>query len=133
LCKTCGAVTLPEITHKDRIMIEKRDFYINGTWIAPAQPRDCQVIDPATEEAVAVISLGGQADTDAAVAAAKAAFPAWAALTPQERAGYCAGILDQYRKREGEMAEAIRAEMGAPIGELGCLAAGAVSEGHFDG
>ncbi len=96
-------------------MIEKRDFYINGTWIAPAQPRDCQVIDPATEEAVAVISLGGQADTDAAVAAAKAAFPAWAALTPQERAGYCAGILDQYRKREDEMAEAIRAEMGAPI------------------
>ena len=96
-------------------MIEKRDFYINGAWVAPAQARDCEVIDPAIEEAVAVISLGDQADTDAAVAAAKAALPGWAALMPQQRAEYCAGILDQYRKREGEMAEAIRAEMGAPI------------------
>ncbi len=96
-------------------MIEKRDFYINGDWVAPAAARDCEVIDPSTEEACAVISLGDQADTDKAVAAAKAAFPAWAALTPQKRADYCAGILDQYRKRKDEMAEAIRIEMGAPI------------------
>ncbi|SEN60033.1 aldehyde dehydrogenase (NAD+) [Loktanella fryxellensis] len=96
-------------------MMDKRNFYIGGGWVAPAAARDCDVIDPATEEACAVISLGDQADTDRAVAAAKAAFPAWAALTPQDRAGYCAGILDQYRRREGEMAEAIRAEMGAPI------------------
>jgi aldehyde dehydrogenase (NAD+) len=101
--------------HEDPTMIEKRDFYINGTWVAPVQPRDCEVIDPATEEVCAVISLGDQADTDAAVAAANAAFPAWAALTPKKRAEYCAGILEQYRKREDEMAEAIRAEMGAPI------------------
>ena len=66
-------------------MIEKRDFYINGRWVAPATPRDCPVIDPSTEEVCAVISLGGQADTDAAVAAAKAAFPAWAATPPAER------------------------------------------------
>ena len=96
-------------------MIEKRDFYIDGAWVAPAAARDCDVIDPATEEVCAVISLGDQMDTDRAVAAAKAAFPAWAALSPETRAAYCAGILDQYRKREGEMAEAIRAEMGAPI------------------
>lgn len=96
-------------------MIEKRDFYIDGAWVAPATARDCDVIDPSTEETCAVISLGDQADTDRAVAAAKTAFPAWAALSPEERAAYCAGILDQYRKREGEMAEAIRAEMGAPI------------------
>ena len=50
-------------------MIEKRNFYINGQWVAPAQPNDFQVIDPSTEEPCAVISLGGQADTDAAVAA----------------------------------------------------------------
>ena len=58
-------------------MLERRDFYINGAWVAPAAPRDCAVIDPSTEEACAIISLGDQADTDAAVAAAKAAFPAW--------------------------------------------------------
>ena len=58
-------------------MIEKRQFYINGQWVKPVEGRDHMVINPSTEEAAAVISLGGKADTDAAVAAAKAAFPAW--------------------------------------------------------
>ena len=47
-------------------MIEKRDFYIDGQWRAPAAARDCTVIDPSTEETCAVISLGDRADTDAA-------------------------------------------------------------------
>jgi len=96
-------------------MIEKREFYINGTWIAPATARDCDVIDPSTEDVCAVISLGDQADTDAAVAAAKAAFPAWAATDPQVRLGHVKGILEQYEKRADEMAQAISIEMGAPI------------------
>lgn len=96
-------------------MIEKREFYINGQWVAPAKARDCDVIDPSTEDACAVISLGDQADTDAAVAAAKAAFPAWAATDPQIRLGYVKGILEQYEKRADEMAQAISIEMGAPI------------------
>ena len=66
-------------------MIEKKDFYINGAWMPCAVGRDYPVIDPATEEQVAVISLGGQADTDAAVAAAKAAFPAWSTLPVADR------------------------------------------------
>jgi len=57
-------------------MIEKRDFYINGAWVAPVTPQDHPVIDPSSEEVCAVISLGTEADTNAAVAAAKAAFPA---------------------------------------------------------
>ena len=73
------------------------------------------MIDPSTEDACAVISLGDQADTDAAVAAAKAAFPAWAATDPQVRLGYVKGILEQYEKRADEMAQAISIEMGAPI------------------
>ena len=48
-------------------MIEKRQFYINGTWTGPIAGQDHHVIDPSTEEPCAVISLGGQADTDAAV------------------------------------------------------------------
>ncbi|MEY5038129.1 MAG: hypothetical protein RL472_1235, partial [Pseudomonadota bacterium] len=66
-------------------MLIKRDFYIDGRWTAPAAPRDCAVIDPSTEEACAIISLGSEADTDLAVAAAKRAFPAWAATPPAER------------------------------------------------
>lgn len=96
-------------------MIEKRDFYINGVWVAPAAPRDCPVIDPSTEEVCAVISLGDQVDTDAAVAAAKAAFPAWAATPPAKRKALVEKILEQYEARHEELARAISTEMGSPI------------------
>ena len=96
-------------------MITKREFYIDGKWVAPLEARDCPVIDPSTEEICAVISLGSEADTDAAVAAAKAAFPAWAATDPAERRRIVEGILEQYHLRKEEMARAISLEMGAPI------------------
>ena len=96
-------------------MIEKRDFYINGAWVKPLAARDWQVIDPSTEEPCAVISLGSEADTNAAVAAAKAAFPKWAATPPAERRAIIARILDQYEARKQQLAQAISMEMGAPI------------------
>jgi aldehyde dehydrogenase (NAD+) len=96
-------------------MIERRDFYIGGCWVAPAAPRDCAVIDPSTEEVCAVISLGDAADTDAAVAAAKAAFPAWSVSSHAQRIEVVEGILAQYDRRKEEMARAISVEMGAPI------------------
>ena len=96
-------------------MIEKRQFYINGAWVNPASPRDHNVIDPSTEEVCAVISLGDQADTDAAVAAAKAAWPAWAATPAEERIALVEKLLEVYMSRSEEMAQAISTEMGAPI------------------
>lgn len=96
-------------------MIEKRNFYINGAWVAPAKPHDHDVIDPSTEEVCAVISLGDHADTNAAVAAAGAALPAWSATGPAKRADYVRAILAQYEARAEEMAQAISLEMGAPI------------------
>lgn len=95
-------------------MIEKRQFYINGTWVNPVVPRDMDVIDPATEETCAVISLGDQADTDAAVAAAKTAFPVWAAMSLDERLALLKNLAKIYKDRREEMGEAIRMEMGAP-------------------
>jgi aldehyde dehydrogenase (NAD+) len=92
-----------------------REFYINGEWVAPRQGRDHAVIDPSTEEPCAVISLGGQADTDAAVAAARAAFPGWAATPRAERRRLVAAILDAYQARVEEFSRAIATEMGAPI------------------
>ena len=96
-------------------MIEKRDFYINGAWVKPIEARDLSVIDPSTEEPCAVISLGSAADADRAVAAARAAFPAWAATPPARRREIVARILDQYEARKEEFAQAISMEMGAPI------------------
>ena len=96
-------------------MLIKRDFYINGCWTAPIVPHDCEVIDPSTEEPCAIISLGSPADTNAAVAAAKAAFPAWAATPPAARRDFVVKILEQYELRLDELAQAIAMEMGAPI------------------
>ncbi|MEZ5725144.1 MAG: aldehyde dehydrogenase family protein [Paracoccaceae bacterium] len=95
-------------------LLNKRQFYIDGKWVDPTRANDLEVIDPSTEEAVAVISLGDQADTDAAVAAAKRAFPAWSATPPAERLAYVEKILDIYKRRAGDMAWAITHEMGAP-------------------
>ncbi|SOB95102.1 aldehyde dehydrogenase family protein [Rhodobacter maris] len=96
-------------------MIEKRDFYINGHWVAPAMPRDHFVIDPSTEEPCAIISLGDEADTDAAVAAALAAGPGWVATPPAERLAAVERLLEIYLARSEEMARAMSLEMGAPI------------------
>ena len=96
-------------------MLEKRDFYINGQWFAPAKANDLNVIDPSTEETCAVISLGDQADTDAAVAAAKAAFPDWAFVDKSEKMALLKKLLEVYNDRAEEMAQAMSMEMGAPI------------------
>ena len=78
-------------------MIEKRDFYINGAWVAPAVSNDFQVINPSTEEPCAVISLGSEADTNAAVAAAKAALPGWMATPVAERIALVEKLIEIYQ------------------------------------
>ncbi len=96
-------------------MPNSTDFYINGQWVAPQTKRDFPVIDPSTEEVCATISLGGQADTDAAVAAARAAFEGWSTTPVAERIAALERLLVAYDARAEDMAQAISAEMGAPI------------------
>ena len=96
-------------------MLDKREFYIDGQWVAPAKARDLEVIDPSNEEPCAVISLGDQADTDAAVAAAKRAFGRWSLSAKTERIELVERILEVYKARAEAMAETISLEMGAPI------------------
>lgn len=96
-------------------MLEKRDFYINGQWVNPIGGTDHHVIDPSTEEPTAVISLGGQADAEAAVAAAKAAFPGWMNTPVAERIALVEKLVEVYEARAEDMAQAMSAEMGAPL------------------
>jgi len=96
-------------------MIDRRNFYINGQWVAPAIANDFDVINPSTEEVCATISLGSEADTNAAVAAAKAAFIPWSLTPKDDRIALLEALLEAYKDRSGEMAEAISMEMGAPI------------------
>lgn len=96
-------------------MLDKRKFYIDGAWVDPVAGQDCDVIDPSTEEVCAVISLGGQADTDAAVAAANRAFESWGQSSKAERLEALESLLATYLKHAGEMGAAMSMEMGAPI------------------
>ena len=96
-------------------MLDKRKFYIDGEWVAPQAGTDLEVINPSNEEACAVISLGGEADTNAAVSAANSAFWGWATTSKEERIAVVEKILAIYQARAGDMAEAQSMEMGAPI------------------
>ena len=96
-------------------MQNMRNFYIGGAWVAPREGTDFPVYNPATEEAYATISLGGAADAEAAITAARAAFASWSLTTPAERGEVLRAILAVYEKRSADMAEAISNEMGAPI------------------
>lgn len=111
-------------------MLDKRQFFIDGRWVAPAVAHDLEVIDPATETACAVISLGSAADTDAAVAAARAAFPAWRDTPVDERLARLEALARIYAERADEMAAAISQEMGAPI-SLAKAAQAAAGAGHI--
>ncbi len=95
-------------------MLEKLQFYIDGKWVDPVEPRTLDVINPATEEVCGRISLGSAADVDAAVAAASRAFETYSVSTREERMALLQSILDVYARRHDEIAEAIMDEMGAP-------------------
>ncbi len=69
-------------------------FYINGQWVAPAQPKMLDVINPATEQAVASIAMGNADDVDRAVAAAKAAFDSFSQTSREERIALLEKIIE---------------------------------------
>ncbi len=96
-------------------MHHAKHFYIDGEWVDPIEPALIDVIDPSTEEAYVQISVGSAADVDRAVAAAKAAFPAYARTSRKERLDLLRAILAEYNKRRNDVGDAISREMGAPL------------------
>ena len=95
-------------------MLEKRNFYINGQWVEPKNKKDIQVINPATENSCAVISLGGKEDVHDAVTSAKEAFKTWGYSMKEERVGLLETFYTLYKKRWNDITDAIIQEMGAP-------------------
>jgi aldehyde dehydrogenase (NAD+) len=96
-------------------MLDKRKFYINGEWVAPLVANDLEVLNPATEKPVAVISMGNAGDIDRAVAAAKNAFATYSRTTTEERLALLEKLLEIYKRRYEEMAQTITLELGAPL------------------
>jgi len=105
-------------------------FYIDGAWVDPVHPRTLDVINPATEEAFATISLGSAEDLDRAVTAARRAFAAFSLTTREERLALLKRILAVYKTRYNDIAEAIRLEMGAPV-TLATKSQAAIGVGHL--
>jgi aldehyde dehydrogenase (NAD+) len=95
-------------------MVDSKLFYINGKWTPPAIPKLRDVENPATEQVIAQISMGSQADVDVAVAAARAAFDTFSQTTPAQRLALLERIVAEYNRRAPELTNAVTAEMGAP-------------------
>jgi len=111
-------------------MSHEKQFYINGQWVEPSTTDTVDVINPATEKVVATIALGGKADVDAAVAAARKAFETYSQTSREERIALLERILEVYQRRSAEFAEAITLEMGAPA-KLSKYAQAPSGTGHF--
>jgi aldehyde dehydrogenase (NAD+) len=105
-------------------------FYIDGQWVQAHSKQTLEVINPATEAPIAVISLGDQTDVEHAVAAAKRAFASFSQTSRERRIALLERILEVYQSRYQEMADAITAEMGAPL-KLAYNAQAGCGTGHL--
>jgi len=90
---------------------------INGKIVSTSNYAD--VINPSTEVVVGQMPIATVADAEAAIAAAKAAFPAWAAKIPAERAAAVGAIAARIEERLEELAQLLTLEQGKPLGGLG--------------
>ena len=95
-------------------MENKKKFYIDGKWQEPQSKQEIKVINPATEENSAVITLGNKDDVDHAVSSAKKAYETWSFSLKEERIKLLEKLYENYKKRWADIAEAITIEMGAP-------------------
>lgn len=91
-------------------------MYIGGEWRPAAGRERIEVVNPADEQVIGGVPAGTAEDVDAAVRAARAAFPAWAATPPAERAAFIGALRDVLAARKKDIAETITAELGSPRG-----------------
>jgi aldehyde dehydrogenase (NAD+) len=90
-------------------------IYVGGEWRASRGSRWIEVVNPATEEAIARVPDGAPSDVDDAVTQARTAFAGWSASSPEERAWYLTGLRRELMARRDEFAATITTEMGAPV------------------
>ncbi len=112
-------------------MSDTTQFYIDGAWVAPLQSNPMQVINPATEQPVGIISIGSAADADRAVKAARKAFATYSQTTVAQRQELLQSIIAVYKKRMNDVAAAVSLEMGAPLAGLATRAQAPAGLGHF--
>jgi len=111
-------------------MAHEREFFIDGSWVPPQSDGHIPVINPATEQPIVSVAMGGKSDVDSAVAAARRAFPAFSRTSSAERLALLEAVLRSYQSRYDEIAHAISLEMGAPL-SFSKAAQAAAGAGHL--
>ena len=91
-------------------------FFVGGQWVHATGRVPLQVINPETGEVVDTVPAGDAADVQAAVAAARTAFPGWAATSAVDRSALLNAAADAIEARKDELARLISTEMGTPFG-----------------
>src|SRR5438445_7810468 len=91
--------------------------FINGAWMEPSAGEYCDTTDPSTGEKLASVAQGSPTDIDAAVQAARAAFPKWQSITPHARARYMYALARQVQKHSRRLAVLETMDNGKPIRE----------------
>ncbi|UCZ62491.1 aldehyde dehydrogenase family protein [Mycolicibacterium phocaicum] len=103
-------------------------LYIDGHWQAPTLSEEISVVSAASEECVGRVPLGGTADVDRAVAAARRAFDdphGWARWSPNDRAEVLRRFADELDSRKSEMVRRVSLQNGMPV------SIGAQTEGAY--
>ena len=86
---------------------DNRQFYIDGGWVDPVEPREFNVINPATEEVLSDCARGSREQLNLAVAAAKRAFPKWSKTDIGERRKLIAQIADVIEANAASLARTL--------------------------
>lgn len=89
-------------------------LFINGEFVQSKAGKTFDVVNPATEKVVASVYEADSDDVDAAVAAAKAAFPVWSELSATERQGWLLKLADALEKRSAEISWLEAVSVGKP-------------------
>jgi aldehyde dehydrogenase (NAD+) len=111
-------------------MIERKHLYVGGAWVSSTGSKSLPVINSTTEEVMGSIPDASAADVDAAVAAAKDAFPEWSQTPPAERAEWSRKIADGFSDRTDEIATLTSQEVGM-VKKLSLLIQAGLSQGSF--
>ncbi|KUY87329.1 aldehyde dehydrogenase [Burkholderia cepacia] len=112
-------------------MRTSQQSYIDGQWLDPADAKAIDVIDPSTARPYARLRIGGAADVDRAVGAARQAFDTYSRWPVGERVALLRRVLEIYQRRYEEVARTISQEMGAPIAFARAMQA-AVGTAHLE-
>ncbi|MGW9197434.1 aldehyde dehydrogenase family protein [Micromonospora chersina] len=96
-------------------LLARRHLHVAGDWVDPADSGTIPVENPATGEIIGQVPAGTPADVDRAVAAARAAFPGWAATAPADRAAHLDRLHAALAARADEIARTVALELGTPL------------------